>query len=161
MSYAEDQALANRLAPYILAKIRQPSRVLSSTPVSSVSSTQIFQAVLSQDGSGSELDADTVDGLHGIEFVLKSSFDANTILKADSDDTPSALSIPSSTLVGRGASGGIAALNASDARTVLGLGSMATESAGDYLPLVNAWIDGGSFADAYTGAQFVVDGGTF
>lgn len=55
------------------------------------------------------------------DAVLKTAFDANTILKADSDDTPSALSVPASTIVGRGASGGIASLNADDARTVLGL----------------------------------------
>ena len=60
------------------------------------------------------------DALLG-ERVARSLFDANTILKADNDDTPSALSVPASTIVGRGASGGIAALNASSARTVLGL----------------------------------------
>lgn len=64
MSYAEDQSLANRLAPFIIAKIRQTARVISSTPISPTSDTQIFQAVLSQDGPGSELNADTVDGYH-------------------------------------------------------------------------------------------------
>lgn len=54
-------------------------------------------------------------------YVLKSTFDVNTILIANDDNTPMALSVPASTLVGRAASGGIAALNAGSARTVLGL----------------------------------------
>ncbi len=54
-------------------------------------------------------------------YVLKASFGADTLLKADAAGTPIALNVPTSTLVGRGASGGIAALNAGAARTVLGL----------------------------------------
>lgn len=68
-------------------------------------------------------------------YVLKSIFDANTILIANSDDTPVALSVGASSLVGRAASGGIAALSASDARTVLGLGSMALEAETGYAKL--------------------------
>jgi len=96
-------------------------------------------------GEGSGLDADKLDGQHAAAFaaashdhddryytesetdtllggyVLKSAFDANTILKADTDDTPTALTVGASTIVGRAAAGGIAALSAGDARTVLGL----------------------------------------
>lgn len=68
-------------------------------------------------------------------YVLKSIFDANTILIANSDDTPMALSVPASTLVGRAASGGIAALSAADARTVLELGTMALEVESNYAKL--------------------------
>jgi hypothetical protein len=67
--------------------------------------------------------------------VLRHEYDANTILKADVDNTPIALSVPPSRLIGRSASGGIAALNASDARTVLGLGTMALEEESNYARL--------------------------
>lgn len=53
--------------------------------------------------------------------VAKADFDANTILKADTDDTPSALTVGASTLVGRGSAGSIAALTASQVRTLLSL----------------------------------------
>lgn len=59
-------------------------------------------------------------------YVLKSTFDVNTILIANDDNTPMALSVPASTIVGRGASGNIAALDASAARTVLGLATTDT-----------------------------------
>lgn len=53
--------------------------------------------------------------------VDKATFDANTILKADTDDTPSALAIAASTVVGRKATGGIAALTVAELRTLLAL----------------------------------------
>jgi hypothetical protein len=55
------------------------------------------------------------------DYVAKSLFDAYSILYADTDNTPAALTVGASTIVGRGAAGGIAALSASGARTVLGL----------------------------------------
>lgn len=55
-------------------------------------------------------------------------FNANTVLKADVDDTPIALTVGTSTILGRAASGGIDALTPSATRTVLGLGSLATLS---------------------------------
>lgn len=72
---------------------------------------------------------------HDDRYVLKSTFDANTILIANNDNTPIALSVPASTLIGRAASGGIVALNATDARTVLGLGTMALEAESNYVKL--------------------------
>lgn len=65
-----------------------------------------------------------------------SLYDANTILKADVDNTPTALAVGPSTLVGRGAAGNIAALTATQAKAVLaisstdvsGLGTLATKS---------------------------------
>lgn len=52
-------------------------------------------------------------------LVPKSLYDANTILKADSDDTPVALSVPASTFVGRKAAGSIAAMTATEAAALL------------------------------------------
>lgn len=51
--------------------------------------------------------------------VAKALFDANTLLKADVDDTPTALPVAAKTLVGRSATGSIGALNSRDARQVL------------------------------------------
>jgi hypothetical protein len=55
------------------------------------------------------------------DLVHKSDYDANTILKADTDNAPAALTIGASRIVGRAASGGIAALTVSDVKTLLGL----------------------------------------
>lgn len=52
-------------------------------------------------------------------YVTKATFDANTILKADSDNTPVALTVAEQTLVGRITSGSIAALTATQVRTLL------------------------------------------
>lgn len=60
------------------------------------------------------------------QYILKSAYDANTILAATNDDTPLALTVGASTIVGRGPTGGIAALSAGDARTVLGLATTDT-----------------------------------
>lgn len=53
-------------------------------------------------------------------LVPKSLFDANTILAATTDDTPAALTVGPSTLVGRKASGGIVAATPAEARVILG-----------------------------------------
>lgn len=59
-------------------------------------------------------------------YVAKSTFDAYTILYADTDNTPAALSVGASTIVGRKSSGGIVALSASEARTILNVADGAT-----------------------------------
>ena len=51
--------------------------------------------------------------------VMETDYNAFTILAADVDDTPSPITIPASTLVGRKATGGIAALTAAEIRAVL------------------------------------------
>lgn len=51
--------------------------------------------------------------------VLKSLFDANTILAANTDNTPAALVVGEQTIVGRLTAGSIAALTATQARTLL------------------------------------------
>lgn len=53
-------------------------------------------------------------------LVPKSLFDANTMLIATSDNTPVALTVGASTIVGRKASGGIVALTGAEALTITG-----------------------------------------
>lgn len=53
--------------------------------------------------------------------VLASLFNANTILKADTDDTPVALTVAEQTLLGRITAGNIAALTVAQVRTLLTL----------------------------------------
>lgn len=52
-------------------------------------------------------------------YVAKSTYDAYSILYADTDNTPAALTVSASTIVGRKSSGGIVALSKSEAQTVL------------------------------------------
>lgn len=53
-------------------------------------------------------------------LVPASLFDANSILAATSDDTPAALTVAASRIVGRKASGGVAALTAAELRGLMG-----------------------------------------
>jgi hypothetical protein len=55
------------------------------------------------------------------DLVPKSLFDANTILIATTDDTPTALTVAASRIVGRKSSGGIAALTAAELCSILGI----------------------------------------
>ena len=57
------------------------------------------------------------------DVVLKSLFDANTILAAAEDNTPAALEVAASRIVGRKAEGGIAALTAAEILAILGVES--------------------------------------
>ena len=52
-------------------------------------------------------------------YVAKASYNANTILAADIDDTPAALTVAASTVLGRKASGNISAMTAAEAAAVL------------------------------------------
>lgn len=54
-------------------------------------------------------------------MVTKATYNANTILKANADDTPEALAVAEQTLVGRITGGEIAALTPTQARTMLDL----------------------------------------
>ena len=69
-----------------------------------------------QDSSGNALSALT-------DVVAETLYDANTVLIATVDNTPAALTVEASTLVGRGAAGGIDDLSPASARTVLELDS--------------------------------------
>jgi hypothetical protein len=53
------------------------------------------------------------------QYLLESVYDANTILKADADNTPIALTVSASTIVGRAATGDIAALTAAQVATIV------------------------------------------
>jgi len=53
------------------------------------------------------------------DVVTKALFDAYTILAADSDNTPVAITLAASELIGRAAAGGIVALSKSDVLTIL------------------------------------------
>lgn len=57
--------------------------------------------------------------------VQKATFDANTILAADTDDTPAALTVPEQTLVGRITAGNIDALTVTEVKTLLGISNSA------------------------------------
>ena len=76
---------------------------ISNIPAGSVAATDVQAAI-------DELDTDKLGN---------ALFDANTIIKADSDDTPAALTVAEQTLVGRITSGVITALTATQVRTLL------------------------------------------
>jgi len=75
------------------------------------------------DGEVLVADSGEASGLNwlniGDTYVAKSLFDANTILAADSDDTPAALTVAESTIVGRLSGGNIDALTAGEVRTLI------------------------------------------
>jgi hypothetical protein len=63
-------------------------------------------------------------------YVPKSLYDAYSILYADTDNTPAALTVGASTFVGRKAAGGISAMTAAEARTILNVADGATSNTG-------------------------------
>lgn len=74
----------------------------------------------------------TADGL----LVGKSLYDANSILAATTDDTPAALTVGASTIVGRKASGGIVALTGAEALAITGAIAASTLDANTVLAAV-------------------------
>lgn len=56
-----------------------------------------------------------------LSIIAQTLFDANTILKADTDNTPVALAVAASRIIGRKSSGGIAALTVAEIKTLLGV----------------------------------------
>ena len=72
----------------------------------------------------------TTNRLMGYEVtaaVMEGLFDANTILKADTDDTPVALTVEEQKLIGRITDGQITGLTAAQVRTLLGVEAGATK----------------------------------
>lgn len=69
---------------------------------------------------GIEAGADVTDAANvsAAGAVMKSLFDANTILAADTDDTPVALAVAASRILGRKASGSIAAMTTAELKTL-------------------------------------------
>lgn len=82
---------------------------------------------------------------HDSTYVAKSLFDANSIIYATFDNTPLALPLTASTIVGRKATGVIAALTGSDVRTICGL----------------ATTDSPTFAAMYLGGSLLCNGDGF
>lgn len=80
---------------------------------------EILAALLTVDGSGSGLDADLLDGNSSAAFVTAALYDANTILYATTDNTPIALSVPTSRIVGRKATGDITAMSGAETTQLL------------------------------------------
>lgn len=89
--------------------------------------------------------------------VPKALYDANTILAATTDDTPAALTVAASTFVGRKASGGIAAMTATEAKAVLAIAesdvtSLTTDLAAK-APLASPALTGSPTAPTQTAAD--------
>ena len=68
----------------------------------------------------------TGDNAANTSCVAKSTYDANSILYATTDDTPVALTVGEQTLVGRKTGGTVAALTATEVRTILNVADGAT-----------------------------------
>lgn len=67
------------------------------------------------------------DGVHDLTaYVTKALFDANTILYATTDNTPVALAVAASRIVGRASTGAIAALTAAQVLTLINVEAGAT-----------------------------------
>ena len=81
-------------------------------------------------------------------YVPKSLYDANTILYATTNDTPVALTVGASTIVGRKATGDIVALSATEARTILNVADGATANAKNSSAEVNTGTDDAKFMTA-------------
>lgn len=88
-------------------------------------------------------------------MVAKSLFDANTILYATTDNTPAALTIGASTIVGRKATGDIVALTAAELRTIINVADGATANAKATSAEINTGTDDTKFVtpDGLAGAQ--------
>lgn len=63
---------------------------------------------------------------HSVSYIPNSLFDANTILKADGDNTPEKLTVAEQRLVGRITAGVITALTATQVRTLINVENGAT-----------------------------------
>lgn len=99
--------------------INDPGRVIAS--ITDDDKFLMVDAPGTGDGTFATALATTLLTYIGNASVLKTLYDANSILYATSDNTPVALTVGASTVVGRKASGGIAALTVSDLQTLLAL----------------------------------------
>ena len=93
------------------------SKLADLTESAAPAATDFVYAIVSPFTSGTDRKVQIAN----LGAVLKSLFDANTLLKADTDNTPAALTVAEQTLVGRITGGQIAALTASQIRTLLAL----------------------------------------
>jgi parallel beta-helix repeat protein len=79
----------------------------------------IFDFTIPKGDKGDKGDTGGTGTLVDLGGVAKSLYDANSILYATVDDTPVALTIGASTIVGRKSTGDIVALTASEVRTII------------------------------------------
>ena len=75
-----------------------------------------------------------------VQYLLKSTWDAYSILAADIDDTPAAVTLAVSEMIGRKATGGIVALTKTDILTILNVADGANVT-GDNAPKAHNLID--------------------
>lgn len=112
-SFAADMATQAELDAHVNdATAAHAASAISNTPAGSIASTTVQAAI-------DELASDV--GSIPTDYVAKALFDANTILKADSDNTPTALTMGASTILARLAAGNIVAATPAELRTLLAL----------------------------------------
>lgn len=80
----------------------------------------------------------TADSVIADNLVTKQDFNANSILKADTDNIPITLDVPENTILGRKAGGVISALTVSEVNSIIGLSNTFERIS----PLVESFISG-------------------
>tara|TARA_Y100000310_G_scaffold113816_1_gene112272 strand:+ start:1570 stop:3057 length:1488 start_codon:yes stop_codon:yes gene_type:complete len=90
--------------------------------------------------------------------VLKTDFNANTILAADTDDTPAALTVAEQTVVGRITAGNITDLTATQVRTLINVENGATADQSD--AEIKTAYENNADTNAYTDSEKTVVGNT-
>jgi len=95
------------------------------------------------DAGSSTTDDNTLD----LRYVLRSLFDANTILKADTDNTPVALTVTEQTLVGRLTGGNISAVAIGIADNNIVQIDHASVADNDYAKFTGSGLEGRSYAE--------------
>ncbi len=108
--------------------------------------TTDLDATTSAHGLLPKLDGDSDHYLDGdgnwtspiVDAVMDSDFDANTLLKADSDDTPTTVTVPEDTLLGRKLGGTIAPQYPSDVRNMINVADGADVTADQKLDDLSA-----------------------
>lgn len=81
--------------------------------------------------------------------VPKALYDANTVLKADTDNTPVALPMGASTILARLAAGGIVAATPAEIRTLLSLADADVSALAARVGQVCAYLSGGELVPSY------------
>jgi hypothetical protein len=132
---------------------------LGPVPVYMPPSTVLMRAADGDLFAGEPTDLATLlsgQSLNDSAAVPKALFDANTVLTADVDNTPHAITMPPSTVLTRLASGAIKAGTVAELRTLLGIGSSITGRTPLWAPPATPNANDKEFdidADATTGLQ--------